>query len=206
MANFSTLISANAPAYGLLPSDAATIAALNATWAANFAPLTSKATKTAQAVQNKNIAKVTVTAQIRTYAQNIANNPGVSAGNKIALGLNPKTSTPEPITAPSTFPVLSLQSVTPLSAVLYYRDSAASTSVKAKPYGVTQCQVYGLASATPVELQSQLPQIAAPTKSPFVLTLPDAAVGMKFYLAARWATRTGLVGPWGQIISFTVTN
>ena len=108
-------------------------------------------------MQRKNIAKVTVTAQIRTYAQAIANNPGVSADNKVALGLNPKTSTPSPITPPSTFPALTLQSQTPLQAVIRYRDSAASPSVKAKPYGVTQCQVFGMASATPVTDRSTLP-------------------------------------------------
>jgi len=93
----------------------------------------------------KNVAKVTVTAQIRTYAQTIANNPGVSGDNKIALGLNPKTSTPSPITPPTTYPALTLQNQTPLQATLRYRDSAASVSVKAKPYGVTQCQVFGMA-------------------------------------------------------------
>lgn len=130
----------------------------------------------------------------------------MSAGNKIALGLNPKTSTPTPITAPSTFPVLSLQSLTPRAATFYYRDSAASTSVKAKPYGVTQCQVFGMTLETPIEDQDDLPQIAAPTKSPFVLNFSGADVGQKFYVAARWATRTGLVGPWSQISSFIVTN
>ncbi len=98
LANFSSLISASPSMYGLLTSDAATIAAQNAIWAAAYGPLTSNATKTPQAVQDKNIAKVGVTAQVRTYAQAIANNPGVTAGNKLALGLNPKTSTPSPIT------------------------------------------------------------------------------------------------------------
>lgn len=55
-----------------------------------------------------------------------------------------------PPSPPTTFPALTLQSQTPLQAVLRYRDSAASTSVKAKPYGVAQCQIFGMASATPV--------------------------------------------------------
>ncbi len=63
-----------------------------------------------------------------------------------------------------------------------------------------------MASATPVTDQSTLPQIAAPTKSPFILNLSSADIGKTFYVAARWATRTGLVGPWSQIISFVVTN
>ena len=65
--NFSTLISANPPAYGLMTTDAATIAAQNAAWTAAYGPVTSPATKTAQAVQHKNTAKVSVSAQIRTY-------------------------------------------------------------------------------------------------------------------------------------------
>jgi hypothetical protein len=41
-------------------------------------------------VQNKNTARVTVTAQVRTYAQAIASNPGVISANKIALGPKPQ--------------------------------------------------------------------------------------------------------------------
>ena len=206
LGQFSSQISATPYAFGLQPSDAATIAALNATWAAAFTPVTSGSTKTAQAVQRKNIAKVAVTAQVRTFAQAISNNPGVSADNKVALGLNPKTSTPSPITPPSTFPALTLQSQSPRMAVIRFRDSAASVSVKSKPYGVTQCQVFGMASATPVTDQDALPMIATPTKSPFVLNLNAADTGKQFYVAARWAIRTGEFGPWSPIIQFTVTN
>ena len=39
--------------------------------------ITSPATKTVETVGAKNTARVTVTAQVRTYAQAIANNPGV---------------------------------------------------------------------------------------------------------------------------------
>ncbi len=42
------------------------------------------------AVQNKNTARVTVTAPIRTYAQTIANNPGVTSANTIARGTPPQ--------------------------------------------------------------------------------------------------------------------
>jgi hypothetical protein len=206
LANFSTLISANPPAFGLLTSDAANIAAQNAAWAAAYGPITSPATKTAQAVSAKDVAKITVTAQIRTYAQNIANNPGVSVDNKIALGLNPKTSTPSPITPPTTNPILALQGQAPLRATLYYRDSAASPSVKAKPYGVTSCQVYGMASTTPITDRSLLPLVAQPTKAPFTLNFSDADVGKTFYCAARWIIRTGELGPWSSIFNFTVTG
>ncbi len=117
-----------------------------------------------------------------------------------------KTSTPSPITPPTTFPALILQSQTPRQAVVRYRDSAASPSVKAKPFGVTQCQVFGMASDTPVTDQDDLPMIATPTKSPFVLNLNPADTGKQFYAAARWAIRSGEFGPWSPIIQFTVAN
>ncbi len=102
--NFSTLISATPAAFGISTTDAATIAAQTAAWNSAYNPTLSPSTKTAQVVGAKNTAKIIVTAQTRTFAQAIANNPGVSTANKLALGLNPKTSTPGPITAPTTFP------------------------------------------------------------------------------------------------------
>ena len=80
------------------------------------------------------------------------------------------------------------------------------TGGNGKPYGVTQCQIFGMASATPVTDQSTLPMVATPTKSPFILNLNAADVGKQFYVAARWAIRSGQFGPWSPIIQFTVTN
>ncbi len=203
LANFSSLISASPSMYGLLTSDAATIAAQNAIWAAAYGPLTSNATKTPQAVQDKNIAKVGVTAQVRTYAQAIANNPGVSAGNKLALGLNPKTSTPSPITPPDSVPVLSVQAGANLQLYVRYRDSV-SVSVKAKPYGVGSCQIYYQVSDTPITSVSLLTQPVVATKSPTKITLPETAGGSQCYLAAYWLLRNGQRGDWGAIVSCTV--
>jgi hypothetical protein len=203
MRAFSAQISARPEAFGLSRNDAANIAALTAQWSAAYTPVTSKATKTPSAVQAKNETRVKVLAQIRIYAQNIANNPGVSSGDKIGLRLNPRTSGPGPITAPYSFPQLLFQQATPKQAVVRYRDSI-EVSGKAKPYGVMQCRVFGMASDAPLTNQEALPLVATPTKSPFVLNFSGDQVGKQFYLAARWATRTGLVGPWSSIINITV--
>jgi hypothetical protein len=203
LASFSTLVSANPQLYALTANDAATIAQLTAQWTAAYQPVTSPASNTAQAVQAKNEATARVLPQIRTYAQFIANCPGVSAGNKLGLKLNPRTSPPGPITAPNSFPALLFQQATPLAAVLRYRDSV-EVSGKAKPYGVIQCRVFGAVSAAPLTDQSALPLFATPTKSPFMLSFTGDQAGQTFYAAARWATRTGLVGPWSPMIHFTV--
>jgi hypothetical protein len=206
LSNFSALITGDPAMYGLTAGDAANIASYVAAWSAAYAAVTSPSTKTAAAVAAKNSARVTVTAQVRVYAQQISLNPGVGSDAKVALGLNPRTSTPSPITPPASNPVLTLQSCGNLSAIVRYRDSAASVSVKAKPYGVIQCQLFGAVSGTPLSDAAALPLKLLATKSPAVLTFSTADVGKQFYCAARWGVRSGGVSPWSPMINFTVVG
>lgn len=204
--NFSTLITAAPATYGLVSGDATAIAAIVAAWSAAYALVTSPATKTAVTVQDKNAAKISLLATVRPYAQTIALNAGVDPADKVALGINPRTSTPIPITEPTTYPVLSIPQALTLQHVIAYRDQLASPSVKSKPYGVTGLLLYGKASATAITDQATLLFLGLLTKSPFLQAWNDADVGKKAYYAARWTTRKGLLGPWSSIISFTIAG
>jgi hypothetical protein len=204
-ANFAALITANPTLYGLTSVDAGIIQGVSDDFAAKYAIVTSPATKTPAAVSDKNTSKVVLLQTVRPYAQNVALNAGVSSSDKIALGLNPRTSTPSPVTAPASNPVLTVQSASNLSVVLRYRDSAASVSVKAKPYGAIACEVFAKASATPITDPTALPWVQTATKSPFVVALDPADIGKQLYVAARWKTRKGEFSPWSGIISVTVT-
>jgi len=155
-------------------------------------------------VSAKNVALATYLPLVRSYAQGIANNVGVSSAAKIALGLNPKTSTPSQITAPTSTPILLVQYAAAGQIALRYRDSAASPSSKAKAFGAIQCRICGLVSATPVTDPTLLPQVAIATKSPFLLNTSGFAKGSTVYLAAYWVTRKGLVSPPSPIISTIV--
>ena len=206
-ANFSTLITANPGWYGLLPGDATIIAAAVLAWHIAYLLVTSAATKTANTVSAKNAQRVTMLATVRPYAQNIANNAGVTSANKIALGLNPKTSVPLPITTPTTYPVLTAQSTSTAGTILRFRDSVASPSVKAKPYGVIACQIFAKTSVTPVTDPTTMLLITTTTKSPVTVPLvPISLPAPTAYFAARWITRKGLLGPWSPIISYNVAG
>jgi hypothetical protein len=202
--NFGAVFAANPVAYGYMTADATAVSAQVALWDAAYALVTSPTTKTATTVQAKNVSRVETTALLRQYAQPISLSPAVSADNKIALGVNPRTSTPVPISAPTTYPALTVASALPLQHILRYRDSIASPSVKAKPYGVIQIQLYGLTSGTAITDPTLLALQQVTTKSPLIQTWGSAAVGLKAYYAARWVTKRGLVGPWSPIVSFTV--
>jgi hypothetical protein len=205
-ANFSTLITASPGTYGLVAGDATAIAASQAAWAAAYALAVNPSTRTPTTVAAKGTAKINLLAIDRPYAQTIANNAGVTSGNKIALGLNPKTSTPAQITAPTTAPVLSLVSAPPLQHIVRYRDETASPTVKSKPYGVVQIQIFATASATVITDPNALLYKGVSTKSPFLVSWDSADKGKQAYYAARWITRKGLTGPFSTIVNFTVAG
>lgn len=204
--NFQSLIAASPPLYGLMAADATIITGAYNSWHTLYLLVTSPTTKTPSAVSDKNASKVTTLGVIRPYAVAISLNAGVAAADKVALGVNPRTSTPAPITPPTTNPVLVLQYCANLSAVIRYRDSAASPSVKAKPYGVVQCQIYARTSATPITDPTMLPLFQTATKSPVALNLTGQLVGSQLYVAARWVLKTGGLSPWSPIINFTVVG
>lgn len=199
--NFSTLITASPATYGLTTGDATAIGSEYTTLNTAYGLIISPSTKTAATVSAFNTTKIAALALFRPYAQAISLNAGVSSANKIALGVNPRTSTPTPISTPTTNPVLTAQSASTAGIIVRYRDSTASPSVKSKPYGVIGVLIYAKASATAIVDPTMLSFEGTQTKSPFTLSMP-ATAGMTIYIAARWTTKSGKIGPWSPIISY----
>jgi len=200
-ANFSSLLTAAPATYGQSSATAAAVAAAVATFQAAYTVVTSKSTKTADAVTAKNNAKVAMLALVRPVAVNTSLNVAVSSANKIAIGVNPRSSTPSPITPPTTYPVLTVQAGAALQLYVRYRDSAASVSVKAKPYGVSSVVLAFAISAVPVTDPTTLGGQMALTKSP---SLVQFAAGGQCYMAARYLLANGKYSGWGPIVNFTV--
>lgn len=204
--NFSTLLTAAPATYGLLASDATAVASLNSTWAAAYALAVNPSTRTPVTVAAKDTARITAQAGIRPYAVQISLNPGVLVDDKIAIGVNPRTSTPTPITTPTTWPIVTLASGAPLQQIVRYRDYTSSPTSKGKPYGVVALQLFAKASTTPILDPTLLPLKATLTKSPGTIDWISADAGMQAYVAGRWITRKGLVGPSGPIGVLTITG
>jgi hypothetical protein len=202
--NFSTLITANPAMYGLTTGDAVAIAAEYSALNTAYALITSGSTKTAATVAAFNALKVAALALFRSYAVMVSLNAGVTSGNKAALGVNPRTSVPTPIAAPVTHPVLAILRAAPGTQVITSKDSAAGGSSKSKPYGAVALQLYAASSATPIVLTSALSFIGTFTKSPFQINTTYGVVGQQNYVAGRWVTRKGLVGPWSPIVNLVI--
>jgi len=202
--NFSSLLSASPATYGQTSGTASAVAAAVASWTAAYTPVTSPSTKTAAAVQAKNTERVNVLAVCRPVAQNISLNPAVLTSDKIAIGVNPRTSTPVPITPPTTYPILTVQAGAANQLYVRYRDSAASPSVKAKPYGVQSVTVVYLPSATPITDPTKLTRFVNTTKSPLLLQFDPSDSGQQCYLAGQYLLKNGKTSGFGPVVSFTI--
>lgn len=204
LGNFSTQITATPNVYGLVAGDAVVIAAQNTAFQAAYAVSITPATRTSVTVAAKDIAKTNSLAIVRPYAIRISLNAAVLVSNKVSVGVNPRTSIPTPIPAPTSVPVLSLTSSTFLQSVLRYRDDAAPATSRAKPFGATAIQIFGVTSAAVVSNPDTLPLISMHTKVPVRLQWDSSDRGKTAYIAARWITRTGEVGPWSDILNVVV--
>lgn len=203
--NFSTLITASPATYGLIAADAVVIAAQNTAFGAALTAATGMGTRSPVTVAAKNVAKINALAIVRPYAQQVSLNAGVIVDDKIALGVNPRTNTPTPIPAPTQAPILSIVGATPLQHTLRFAPTDSPTS-RGKPFGAMTMQLFALASATAVTDQAALAFVAQITKNPVAVDWDAGDTGKQAYYAARFVTRAGLVGPWSDIINFTIAN
>lgn len=203
-ANFSTKITAAPGTYGLIAADAAAITAVVTPWHTAFLAATAPATRTPVSVQVKNAALIAMLDVVRPYAVAISLNQGVLASDKLAVGVNPRTTGITPVGAPTSNPVVSLIGGTYLQHLLRYRDEGAPSTSRAKPVNVTQIQIFAATSATVVSNPDTLPLKMIATKVPIAVNWDSSDLGKTAYYAARWQTRTGLFGPWSPIYPIVV--
>lgn len=208
--NFRDKIVADPSTYGLTAGDGTVIAAVVDSYEDAYAlgggtyhaPV-NPATKTPATTAAKVDAKTAMLLVVRPYAQQIANNAGVSNDDKTAVGVNTRTNTPTPIPAPTSVPILGVRAAITGQTTFQYRDSAAVAG-KAKPSGAIACDVFAAASPTPITDPGDLVYVGTFTKSPFAINWDPSDAGKTAYVAARWKTRRGLVGAFGDIINSVV--
>jgi len=204
LANFAALTTGQPSLYGLTTGEAVIISNAYADWHAAFLLATNPGTKTKVTVAAKDVERVLSMDVVRPFAVQISLNAGVLASDKIDLGVNPRTSVPAPILPPNSSPDVSVQSAIPLTLYMRFRDPLTSPKVKAKPYGVTRCQLFGKLSAVPVYDPSELSWLKDATKSPFVVSFDAPSSGQRLFYAGRWVVRSGLASPFSAIGDFVI--
>jgi hypothetical protein len=199
--NFNSLILASPSTYGLLPADAATINSYVTAFTTAYTQSNrgSPSTRTPAAITSTNNAQAAMLTIVRTYAQQIRNNQGVTSENKQALGLTVPSSSRTPQPVPATAPGLSITGSTPGTFTLNIFNPQTPASKRAKAPGARSYAIfYALTPATVVPPTTPTTTVLViGTKTPFPANFPTGSSGMMATLWAAWAGRA--VGtPGGQ--------
>lgn len=205
LANFSTLLTASPATYGLTGTDATNVAGVQSTWHTAYLAATSGSTRGPMTIAAKNTARANALIVVRPLATLIAANQGVSNDDKTAIGVTVRKVTPTPIPTPITSPILNVIAATPLQHTVRASDQN-SPDLRAKPFGAMQLQLFCTVSATAIVDPNVLLFKGVYTKQPMGVNFSSGDAGNTAYYAGRWVTRTGLTGPWSQIVAFTVAN
>jgi hypothetical protein len=201
--NMSTLITASPATYGLDTTYAVALASDYSTFNAAMALTNNPATKTKVTVASKDAAKASLKGFIRTCAAVTQTDPSVTNANKTALGLTIKNTSPAPVPAPSTYPILSVAGSGSLAQTVKFADSGTPSS-KRKPTGATGLVLFCSTSAVPITDPTQLAFRVVGTKNPTPVSFVASDASKVAYYAGRWITRKGLLGPWSSIYTLGV--
>ena len=205
LSNFASRITASPSTYGLTAGEATTIQNAYNAFASAYTIAIDPSTRTKSTVADKDAMKAAALAIVRPYAQLVRRNAGVDNQSKLDLGLTIVDTTKTPIPAPQTSPILSVIAATPLQFTLRYVDQNTPTK-RAKPTGVIFLELMAQTSATAITDPATIAFKQLSTANPVAVNWQQADVGKTAYMAARWVTRRGLLGPWSNIVSFTVAN
>ncbi|MCC6907208.1 MAG: hypothetical protein IT430_04640 [Phycisphaerales bacterium] len=200
---FSTLIAADPGKYGLDASDAVIISNLNTQYAAAYQTVQSNSTRTPNSIAQKDALKASATASCRVYAMMIKSNVAVSNDDKLALGIHVDDTTPTPIPAPVTAPLLNIVSAFSGTHQIRYADENTPAS-RRKPAGAIQIELYVYVATGATANPDDAKFVGAFTKNPILYEFDPVDANKTATYFARWRTQRGLVGPWSLPVAMGI--
>jgi hypothetical protein len=201
--NVDTKITAAPATYGLVAADAAAFNPIRVDYTNALVTSTAPATRTSVSIAAKDVARTNLKIALRDLAAKVHASTTVTDADKTALGLTVRDSAPTVISAPATFPLLSIISATPLAHDVRFADSLTPDS-RSKPFDAVGMELHVQASAVPITDPTSIKYHSLATRNPIALEHSAADAGKIAYMAGRWINAKGQRGPWSSIATMTV--
>ncbi|HYE17888.1 MAG TPA: hypothetical protein VEA69_05565 [Tepidisphaeraceae bacterium] len=201
--NLVTVITPAPTSMGLVVGDVTSMTGLATDYHDRLVTATEPTTRTRATVAGKQVSKKAALAKARELVRKINAYPALTAAQRADLDLNPRDVTPSPIGPPTTYPVLSLGGVGPLTADLRTVDVATPTR-RAKPAGTIGCEVWVKIGGPAPESVEQCRYLMLATRNRTTLTFAPADANQTAYLIGRWINERGQPGPVSPVLTLTV--
>jgi len=161
-------------------------------------------TRTKTTIQLKNGAKNALTLLAREYIKFIQSRPQTTNAERVSLNITVRDEKPSNIPAPTTMPVITIQSTVGKTVNFIIRDENAPDT-KTKPAGVVSAIIMSyVGDAAPNEL-TDWSLAKTLTRNSSSLTFPASTPACaKVWLVALWQNAKGQTGPIGNPVSTNV--
>lgn len=178
-ANFVTYVNANVVALGLtaLDPDVVAMGVAQTDWAAKYPANVTAQAAAQSARQDKDLSRDAFVTVVRRLAQRLQASSAVDDTERAAMG----------ITVPDRDPTL-----------------VGPPTSKAKPAGVTACEIWmKLGGAPPVDL-SECQYLATDSRTPYTADFPGPEANQTAHFIGRWMSTRNEPGPLSETVSATV--
>jgi hypothetical protein len=197
-----TSVAANAAKWNLSPSSWSHIDLLIAKYEAALKKSQDPNSGVADTLE-KNQAREALEKAVRKFVkEHLEYNSLITDEERMHMGLPVHDSHPTPVTAPNTYPVLSIKLLSPGVIEIHAVDSESGR--KAKPAGVHGFEVKIAIVDEPATDWEQLTDSRFFTRTPGQISFTGKQRGKKLSLAGRWENTKGVKGPWSEIITVII--
>lgn len=206
LANFNTLVQANALQYTLpasfVTSLGTTTTAFMSAWNITQVPTT----RTTPSINAKDIAKNNVLNVVRAIIGILQANTNITDAQRLALGMHVRDAEPTPVPAPAFAPNLIDVVVSGRLVSGRLQDSDEPTN-RGRPAGVVGATIFSYVGANPSDVLGDWKFQGNTTRTRFEVQFPDELVaGTKVWLIAYWRSPTDESGPPCAAVSAILTG
>ena len=200
--NFTSYVSVNQAAPGLLPADVTPLTDAQTAWTPAYSGHATAQAAAEAAREDKDGKRTAFEGVIRPLVKRLQASTTVTDTQRQAMGITVRDTTPTPVGPPTTRPVATVDTSERLRHVIEFTDEATPTS-KARPAGVMGCEIWVKIGTTPVD-PSELTFLAVDTRTPYTADFPGADGGKTAHYMLRWVSTRGEKGPWSATASATI--
>jgi hypothetical protein len=155
------------------------------------------------AVQESKLARKDAERKARALAQFIQRQESVTDAQRASFGLTVPDTEPTPSAAPTSAPVVTIDTSKRLQHGLGHRPNDMPNS-RALPPGVSHTEIHNVISATPPTDIKQFQLIDTTTRNTYIVHYTSADVGKTSYFNLRYVSTRGEKGPWSETVSATI--
>ncbi len=192
--NFGSLITADAPGYGLTAEQATAYEAQKDAFVGVYQTANDPMTRSPGNIEVKNTQKTALIALTRQLVKQIQGSPVIDNDKRRALGITVPDTEPTPIAPPSEMPVLEVTSVVGWTVNLRMHNGESTR--RRKPEDVTGAFVFAYVGETPPNDVDAWDFKGTSTRTEMVLEFPTTLpAGTKVWVTAAWVNAKLQTGP-----------